>query len=211
MQESALPPGKERPPSSPAASSPLSLDPSPPLLWQPRLWPPLPPRLANAATLTVTETDTEILVDNGPVHLTVSKTSPARLTVLRFEGQDLLGSGGRGNYDMNNAREGDASPLPPAQNTYQIRRGSDGDGDDFVDIALRYSPTNGGRSGSSSGTHRAGPGAGPASGHGVPAPAELHGFRSDQHRYVSTSTRCCSRTPPSRTIRSAIRGGPAPP
>lgn len=136
-----------------------------------------------AATLDVVETDTGITVDNGPVQLTVSKTSPARLTALRFAGRDLLGSGGRGNYDMNNAREGDALPLPPAQNTFEIRRGSSGDVD-FVDIAFRYSPTNGGpfwlerhhivRAGEP-GLHLATV---------FQHPPELHGFRSDQHRYV---------------------------
>lgn len=137
------------------------------------------PRLPGAATLDVVETDTEIVVDNGPVQLTVSKTSPARLTALRFEGQDLLGSGGRGNYDMNNAREGDPLPLPPVQNSFELRRG-----DDFVDIAFRYSPTNGGpfwlerhhivRAGEP-GLHLATV---------FQHPPELHGFRSDQHRYV---------------------------
>lgn len=130
------------------------------------------------ATLTVTETDTEITVDNGPVQITVSKTSSSRLTALRLRGQDLLG-GGRGNYDMNNAREGASLPLPPAENTYEIRRGTD-----FVDIAFRYSPTGNGpfwlerhhiiRAGEP-GIHLATV---------FQHPAQLHGFRSDQHRYV---------------------------
>ncbi|MEN3611693.1 polysaccharide lyase family protein [Plantactinospora sp. ZYX-F-223] len=127
----------------------------------------------------VTETDTEIVVDNGPVQITVSKTSASRLTSLRLHGQELLGAGGRGNFDMNNAMEGDPLPLPPAQNSYEIRRG-----DDFVDIAFRYSPTNGGpfwlerhhivRAGEP-GIHLATV---------FQHPPELHGFRSDQHRYV---------------------------
>ncbi|GIE95926.1 polysaccharide lyase family protein [Paractinoplanes rishiriensis] len=88
-------------------------------------------------------------------------------------------AGGRGNYDMNNAREGDPLPLPPAQNTYEIRTG-----DDFVDVAFRYSPSNGGpfwlerhyivRAGEA-GLHLATV---------FQHPPELHGFRSDQHRYV---------------------------
>ncbi|MDT0541941.1 polysaccharide lyase family protein [Streptomyces lonegramiae] len=129
--------------------------------------------------LGVVETDTDITVDNGPVQLTVSKVSAARATSLKYLGQELLGSGGRGNFDMNNARVGDPLPLPPPQNTYEIRRG-----EDFVDIAFRYSPTNGGpfwlvrhhivRAGEP-GIHLA------TTFHHT---AELHGFSSEQHRYV---------------------------
>jgi rhamnogalacturonan endolyase len=129
--------------------------------------------------LTVVETDTEITVDNGPVRLTVSKVSASRLTSLQLHGTELL-SGGRGNYDMNNAREGDPLPLPPVENTCQIRRGPG-----FVDIAFRYSPSNDGpfwlerhhivRAGEP-GFHLATV---------FEHPAELHGFRSDQHRYVA--------------------------
>jgi rhamnogalacturonan endolyase len=130
-------------------------------------------------TCEVIETETEIVVDNGPVRITVSKTSASRLTSLKLHGQELLGVGGRGNYDMNNAQEGDPLPLPPAANTYEILRG-----EDFVDIAFRYSPTNGGpfwlerhhviRAGEP-GIHLATV---------FRHPPELHGFRSDQHRYV---------------------------
>jgi rhamnogalacturonan endolyase len=113
------------------------------------------------------------------VQLTLSKTSVARLTRLTFDGQDMLGSGGRGNYDMNNAREGDALPLPPIANSYEIRPG-----DDFVDVAFTFSPTSGGpfwlerhyivRAGEP-GLHLATV---------FDHTPELHGFRSDQHRYV---------------------------
>ena len=91
----------------------------------------------------------------------------------------MLGVGGRGVYDMNNAREGAALPLPPTDNHYEIRQG-----EDFVDVAFRYSPTNGGpfwlerhhivRAGEP-GLHLA------TVFHHSP---ERHGFRSDQHRYV---------------------------
>jgi rhamnogalacturonan endolyase len=91
----------------------------------------------------------------------------------------MLGSGGRGNYDMNNVREGDALPLPPTANSYEIRQG-----DDFVDVAFRFSPTGGGpfwlerhyivRAGEP-GLHLATV---------FDHTADLHGFRSDQHRYV---------------------------
>lgn len=128
--------------------------------------------------LEVEETDTEIRADNGPVRIAVSKTQPGRLVTLVFSGRDLLG-GGRGNFDMNNSREGAALPLPPAQNSHEVRRGAD-----FADIVFRYSPTDGGpfwlerhhiiRAGEP-GIHLATV---------FQHPPELHGFRSAQHRYV---------------------------
>ncbi|WP_117210025.1 polysaccharide lyase family protein [Allorhizocola rhizosphaerae] len=143
------------------------------------------PTAAHATgTLEVIETDTDITVDNGPVRLTVSKTQPARATSIIFEGQNLVGNGGRGVYDMNNVREGGALPLPPVQNTHEIRRG-----DDFVDIVFRFSPSNDSpfrlerhhiiRAGEP-GIHLATV---------FDHPAQLHGFRSDQHRYVFYANR----------------------
>lgn len=126
----------------------------------------------------VVETDTQIIVDNGPVRLTVDKSN-GRATSIEFGGVDLVGNGGRGNYDMNNVREGPAGQLPPRDDTYAIRTG-----DDFVDVVFRYSPTGDGpfwlerhhilRSGEP-GIHLATT---------FDHTTELHGFRSDQHRYV---------------------------
>ncbi|TDE10442.1 polysaccharide lyase family protein [Jiangella asiatica] len=133
---------------------------------------------ADGDQLVVEETDTEIRVDNGPVQITVSKVRASRLVGLFFNGRDLL-NGGRGNFDMNNSREGDPLPLPPQQNSFEVRRG-----DDFADIVFRYSPTDGGpfwlerhhiiRAGEP-GIHLATV---------FQHPPELHGFRSAQHRYV---------------------------
>src|SRR5690606_11549629 len=58
----------------------------------------------------VTETDAEIIVDNGVIRLTVNKSS-GRMTGLVYDGINMVG---RGNYDMNTVREGGALPLPPA-------------------------------------------------------------------------------------------------
>lgn len=137
-------------------------------------------RAAHAATAppTVTETDTEIHVDSGPVQLVVNKSN-GRATSIMFGGQNLIGAGGRGNYDMNNTREGAALPLPPADNSFAIRQQ-----DDFVDVVFRYSPTDSGPfwlerhhilRGGEPGIHLA------STFHHT---ADLHGFRSDQHRYV---------------------------
>ncbi|GAB3427180.1 polysaccharide lyase family protein [Flindersiella endophytica] len=138
------------------------------------------PAPASAATAppTVTESDTEIQVDNGPVQLVVDKSN-GRATGIRFGGQNLVGAGGRGNYDMNNAREGAALPLPPADNGFAIRQQ-----DDFVDVVFGYSPTDSGPfwlerhhilRGGEPGIHLA---------NTFHHTADLHGFRSDQHRYV---------------------------
>jgi rhamnogalacturonan endolyase len=136
------------------------------------------PAHAGTAPPTVTETDTEIQVDNGPVQLVVDKSN-GRATSIVFDGQDLVGAGGRGNYDMNNAREGAALPLPPADNSFAIRQQ-----DDFVDVVFRYSPTDSGPfwlerhhilRGGEPGIHLA---------NTFQHPPDLHGFRSDQHRYV---------------------------
>jgi rhamnogalacturonan endolyase len=124
---------------------------------------------------TVTETDTEIIVDNGIIRLTVTKSN-GRMTSLVYDGVNMVG---RGNYDMNTVREGSSLPLPPAANGVTIRREQD-----FVDIAFRHSPSGDMpcwltrhhivRAGEA-GVHLA---------YSYDHPAELHGFRIDQHRYV---------------------------
>lgn|GEM_PF-3306657 len=124
---------------------------------------------------TVQETDTEVVVDNGLVRLTVDKSN-GRTTSLVYDGVNMVG---RGNYDMNTVRDGAGLPLPPADNHLTVRREQD-----FVDIAYHHSPTGDMpcwlvrhhivRSGEA-GIHLA---------YSYDHPAELHGFRTDQHRYV---------------------------
>lgn len=126
----------------------------------------------------VSEDADGITVDNGPVRLRVEKES-GRARELWFDGRNLLGAGGRGNYDMNTTREGGRQPLPPTENGYRIRTG-----EDFVDLVHHYSPTDDGpfwlerhhilRSGEP-GLHLASV---------FRHSGELHGFRTDQHRYV---------------------------
>jgi hypothetical protein len=123
----------------------------------------------------VTETDAEIIVDNGVVRLTVNRSS-GRMTGLVYDGVNMVG---RGNYDMNTVRDGAGLPLPPADNGVTVRREQD-----FVDIAFRHSPSGDMpcwlirhyivRTGEA-GVHLA---------YSYDHPAELHGFRTDQHRYV---------------------------
>jgi len=67
---------------------------------------------------TVQETDTEVVVDNGLVRLTVDKSN-GRTTSLVYDGVNMVG---RGNYDMNTVRDGGALPLPPADDHLTVRR-----------------------------------------------------------------------------------------
>ncbi|MCK9794000.1 polysaccharide lyase family protein [Isoptericola sp. 4D.3] len=133
---------------------------------------------ATAATMeapSVLETATEVVVDNGLVRLTVNRAN-GRTTSLVYDGVNMVG---RGNYDMNTVREGGGLPLPPADNRLTVRREQD-----FVDIAYHHSPSGDMpcylvrhhivRSGEA-GIHLA---------YSYRHPAELHGFRTDQHRYV---------------------------
>ncbi|WP_307044167.1 polysaccharide lyase family protein [Agromyces ramosus] len=134
---------------------------------------------ASAASATeppvVTETDAEVIVDNGVIQLTVNKSN-GRMTSLVYGGVNMVG---RGNYDMNTVREGAGLPLPPADNGLTIRREQD-----FVDIAFRHSPSGDMpcwlirhhivRTGEA-GVHLA---------YSYDHPAAFHGFRIDQHRYV---------------------------
>lgn len=123
----------------------------------------------------LTETASEITVDNGVIRLVMNKSN-GRMTSLIYNGVNMVG---RGNYDMNAVREGAGLPLPPAANRIDIRREQD-----FVDIAFRYSPSGDMpcwltrhhivRSGEA-GVHLA---------YSYDHPAEFHGFRIDQHRYV---------------------------
>lgn len=136
---------------------------------------PLSAAAASDAAPAVTETDTEIIVDNGVIRLTVNKSN-GRMTSLVYDGVNMVG---RGNYDMNTVREGSSLPLPPAANGVTVRREQD-----FVDVAFRHSPSGDMpcwlirhhivRAGEA-GVHLA---------YSYDHPAELHGFRIDQHRYV---------------------------
>ncbi|MFF2454962.1 polysaccharide lyase family protein [Isoptericola sp. NPDC058082] len=133
------------------------------------------PRAAASGPPEVVETDTHVVVDNGLVRLTVDKSN-GRTTSLVYDGVNLVG---RGNYDMNTVREGGGLPLPPADNHLTVRVEQD-----FVDVAYHHSPSGDMpcwlvrhhvvRSGEA-GIHLA---------YSYDHPAELHGFRTDQHRYV---------------------------
>ncbi|MGW8567955.1 polysaccharide lyase family protein [Isoptericola sp. NPDC055881] len=132
-------------------------------------------RAAAAGPPEVLETATEVVVDNGLVRLTVDKSN-GRTTSLVYDGVNMVG---RGNYDMNTVREGVGLPLPPADNHLTVRQEQD-----FVDIAYHHSPSGDMpcwlvrhhivRSGEA-GIHLA---------YSYDHPAALHGFRTDQHRYV---------------------------
>lgn len=50
-----------------------------------------PARAGAAAEPTVTETSTQVTVDNGPVRLVVAKSSGGRATSLRLNGREPLG------------------------------------------------------------------------------------------------------------------------
>ena len=135
----------------------------------------LPARAEAQEAPAVTETDEEIVVDNGQVVLTIDKSN-GRATSLVYGGRNLVG---RGNFDMNTTREGGGLPLPPGELTFEVRQEAD-----FVDVAFRHPPTGDlpcwltrhhiVRTGES-GIHLA---------NTFEHPEELHGFRTDQHHYV---------------------------
>ncbi len=123
----------------------------------------------------VEETDTQVIVDNGIVRMVIDRSN-GRMSSLVYDGVEMVG---RGNYDMNAAREGGGLPLPPAENGLVVRAEQD-----FVDVAFRHAPSSGMpcylvrhhilRAGEA-GIHLA---------YSYDHPAEFHGFRIDQHRYV---------------------------
>src|SRR5699024_10471533 len=130
----------------------------------------LPARAEAQEAPAVTETDEEIVVDNGQVSLTIDKSN-GRARSLVYGGRNLVG---RGNYDMNTTREGSCLPLPGGETTFAIRREAD-----FVDVAFTHPPSSDMpcwltrhhivRTGES-GIHLA---------NTFEHPAELHGFRTD--------------------------------
>lgn len=130
---------------------------------------------ASQDDLRVDDTGTQVIADNGLVRVVIDKSN-GRMTSLVYDGVEMVG---RGNYDMNAAREGGSLPLPAADNGIFVRREHD-----FVDIAFRHAPSSGMpcylvrhhimRAGES-GIHLA---------YSYDHPAAFHGFRIDQHRYV---------------------------
>lgn len=132
-----------------------------------------------AAAPTVTETATQVTVDNGPVRLVVTKTGGGRATSLRLNGVELLGGGGVGYYDVVSEAVGTPVALPPSTQTYRVRRGAD-----FVDVSGEIGPTSGGpfttvrhfivRSGEP-GIHLATE---------FRHAADVHAFKAAQHRFV---------------------------
>ncbi|HEX8631480.1 MAG TPA: twin-arginine translocation signal domain-containing protein, partial [Catenuloplanes sp.] len=131
------------------------------------------------AVITVEETATQVVVDNGPVRLVIGKANNGRATSLRFNGQELMANGGMGYYDVNSEALGTPVPLPPTVAAYSVRQGPD-----FVDVACTIGPTAGGpfttvrhyivRAGEP-GIHLA------TEFHHTP---DAHGFRAAQHRFV---------------------------
>ncbi|HEX8628409.1 MAG TPA: polysaccharide lyase family protein, partial [Catenuloplanes sp.] len=93
---------------------------------------------AAAAAPTVTETSTQVTVNNGPVQLVVTKSGGGRATSLRLGGRELLGGGGVGYYDVVSEAVGTPVALPPAGTTYRVRRGAD-----FVDVSCEIGPSSG--------------------------------------------------------------------
>ncbi|MGO2188309.1 MAG: polysaccharide lyase family protein [Microbacterium gubbeenense] len=130
---------------------------------------------SSSARPTLEETEAAVIVDNGLVRVVIDRSN-GRMTSLVYDGVEMVG---RGNYDMNAAREGASLPLPGADDGIVVRREQD-----FVDVAYHHAPSNGMpchlvrhhiiRAGEP-GIHLA---------YSYDHPAELHGFRIDQHRYV---------------------------
>jgi rhamnogalacturonan endolyase len=139
---------------------------------------PAEPPAEGDPSLVVTDTDTEIVVDNGITRIVVGKANNGRLTSLQLRGRELIG-GGRGYYDINSEARGTVVPLPSVPTTYTVRRGAD-----FADVAVTIAPSKGTpftivrhyivRSGES-GIHLA------TEFHHA---ADVHGFRAEQHRFV---------------------------
>jgi rhamnogalacturonan endolyase len=135
---------------------------------------------AEAATApTVTETSSTVTIDNGPIRLVVTKASGGRATSLKLNGKELLGGGGVGYYDIVSAAVGTPVSLPASTTKYAVRRGTD-----FVDVSCAITPTKDGpfttvrhfivRAGEP-GIHLATE---------FRHSASVHGFKSDQHRFV---------------------------
>jgi rhamnogalacturonan endolyase len=138
-----------------------------------------PVSAAAVADPTVTETASQITVDNGPVRLVVSKSNGGRVTSLRLGGRELLGGGGVGYYDVVSKAVGSTVALPASTTTFRVRRGTG-----FVDVTATITPTSSGpfttvrhfivRSGEP-GIHLATE---------FRHSAAVHGFTAEQHRFV---------------------------
>lgn len=76
-----------------------------------------------SAAPTVTETDTEITVDNGRIRAVISKEHDGRLTSLRLGDQDLIAADGRGRFDQNVNLLEPTIEIEPAPVRYTIVRG----------------------------------------------------------------------------------------
>ncbi|HEY9292161.1 MAG TPA: polysaccharide lyase family protein [Microlunatus sp.] len=81
----------------------------------------------------VTETDTEIAVDNGRIRAVISKEFEGRVTSLRLGDQELIGPGGRGRFDQNVNLLEPKIEITPAPVTYAIERA---DGIVMVTVSL---------------------------------------------------------------------------
>ena len=80
-------------------------------------------RTTAGATPTVTETATEITVDNGRISAVISKEYEGRVTSLQLGDQELIASGGRGRFDQNVNVLEPKIEIESAPVTYAIERG----------------------------------------------------------------------------------------
>lgn len=73
----------------------------------------------------VVETDTEIIVDNGRVRAVLWKESDGRMTSLKLDGHELIGTKGKGRFDQNVSVVGEKTELPAQEVGYEVRRTKD--------------------------------------------------------------------------------------
>lgn len=86
---------------------------------------PVPDPAPSGHSPEVTETDTEIIVDNGRVRAVLWKESDGRMTSLRLDGHELIGEKGKGRFDQNVSVIGEKVELPEQPVDYDIRRTED--------------------------------------------------------------------------------------
>ncbi|ATG53583.1 hypothetical protein CFK41_01395 [Brachybacterium ginsengisoli] len=80
---------------------------------------------ARTAMPEVTETPTEIIIDNGRVRAVLWKESDGRMTSLQLDGQELIGEKGRGRFDQNVTVLGELVEMPQQSVGYEVRRVAD--------------------------------------------------------------------------------------
>lgn len=73
----------------------------------------------------VTETDAEIIIDNGRVRAVLWKEADGRMTSLRLDGRELIGEAGKGRFDQNVSVIGEEIELPEQPVDYAVREAGD--------------------------------------------------------------------------------------